>query len=170
VTAARIGYTHNNECPSEFDDRSGVARAAEQAYTEHIWTSPLRCQPALRACTNAAQHAAIHKYVPRFHHAFERYGAPRDVESPDASVSGTRAKSLSALPARPRDPAGMPRRLEPRSEIRSRARNSPCRLPRGIHTRRTPASLHWCTMRSVTSGRVTITTPSTPSGIECTSG
>src|SRR4030095_10418773 len=39
-----------------------------------------------------------------------------------------------------------------------------------IHTRRTPASLQSCTIRSVVSGRVMITTPSTPPGIDCRSG
>ena len=39
-----------------------------------------------------------------------------------------------------------------------------------IHTRRTPASPHSRTIRSEVSGRVTITTPSTPPGIDLTSG
>src|SRR5580765_1592991 len=38
-----------------------------------------------------------------------------------------------------------------------------------IHTRRTPAAPQSRTIRSVVSGRVTITTPSTPPGIDCRS-
>ena len=39
-----------------------------------------------------------------------------------------------------------------------------------IHTRRTSAALQLDTIRSVASGRVTITTPSTPPGMDCRSG
>ena len=46
----------------------------------------------------------------------------------------------------------------------------PLLIPLCIQTRRTPAAPHSWTMCSVTSGRVTITTPSTPPGIDFKSG